>query len=65
MALAFGIIISAMIYMFGSISGTHINPSVIIVLMIGELTIKKEISAQILGAVLASELLKLMFLYQH
>ncbi len=51
--------------MFGSISGTHINPSVIIVLMIGELTIKKEISAQILGAVLASELLKLMFLYQH
>lgn len=51
--------------MFGSISGTHINPSVIIVLMIGELTIKKEVSAQILGAVLASGLFKLMFLYQH
>jgi aquaporin Z len=64
-ALAFGIIISAMIYIFGNISGEHINPSVTIALTIGKLTTKKEalfyISAQILGAVSASGLLKFMF----
>ncbi|MDO5979341.1 MIP/aquaporin family protein [Flavivirga spongiicola] len=64
-ALAFGIIISAMIYIFGNISGTHINPSITIALAIGKLTTKKDaafyISAQILGAILASGLLKFMF----
>lgn len=64
-ALAFGIVISAMIYIFGNISGAHINPSVTIALTIGKLTTKKEaslyISAQILGAVSASGLLKFMF----
>ena len=64
-ALAFGTIISAMIYIFGNISGAHINPSVTIALLIGKLTTTREasfyISAQILGAVLASGLLKLMF----
>jgi aquaporin Z len=64
-ALAFGIIISAMIYIFGNISGAHINPSVTIALVIGKLTSKRDavfyISSQILGAILASGLLKLMF----
>lgn len=64
-AFAFGLIISAMIYVFGNISGTHINPSVTIALLVGKLTTKKEaffyISAQVFGAVLASGLLKLMF----
>jgi len=64
-ALSFGIIISAMIYVFGNISGAHINPSVTIALVIGKLTKKKEaifyISAQIIGAILASGLLKFMF----
>jgi aquaporin Z len=64
-ALAFGIIISVMIYTFGSISGTHINPSVTIALTIGNLISKKEalfyILSQILGAILASGLLKFMF----
>ncbi|EDO28361.1 predicted protein [Nematostella vectensis] len=64
-ALTFGIIISAMIYVFGNISGTHINPSVTIALVIGKLTLKRDalfyILAQILGAILASSLLKFMF----
>ena len=64
-ALTFGIIISAVIYIFGNISGAHINPSVTIALVIGKLTTKREasfyISAQIFGAILASGLLKLMF----
>jgi len=64
-ALAFGIIISAMIYVFGNISGTHINPAVTIALVIGKLTTLKDASfyiiAQILGAILASVLLKFMF----
>ena len=64
-ALTFGIIISAMIYVFGSISGTHINPAVTIALVVGKLTTIKDASfyifAQILGAVLASIILKFMF----
>ncbi|WP_347174299.1 MIP/aquaporin family protein [Polaribacter uvawellassae] len=64
-SLTFGIIVIAMIYIFGSISGTHINPAVTIALLIGKLTSKKEalfyITAQFLGAILASILLKLMF----
>ncbi|MEZ4793157.1 MAG: aquaporin [Gelidibacter sp.] len=64
-ALTFGIIISAMIYVFGTVSGAHINPSVTIALLIGKLTTKKEASfyilAQVFGAILASGLLKLLF----
>lgn len=64
-SLAFGIIVSAMIYVFGNISGSHINPSVTIALTIGKITSKKDASfyiiSQILGAVLASGLLKFMF----
>ncbi|WP_017259290.1 MIP/aquaporin family protein [Pedobacter arcticus] len=64
-ALAFGIIVSAMIYTFGNISGAHINPSVTLALVIGKLTTKREalfyICAQVLGAILASGLLKFMF----
>lgn len=62
---AFGIIVSAMIYVFGNISGSHINPSVTLSLLIGKLTTIKEalfyISAQIAGAFAASGLLKFMF----
>ncbi len=64
-ALTFGIIICAMIYIFGNVSGTHLNPSVTIALLIGRLTTKKEalfyVLAQVFGAILASGLLKLVF----
>jgi len=64
-AFAFGIIVSAMIYVFGNISGAHLNPSVTIALVTGKIISKKDaisyILFQILGAILASVLLKLMF----
>lgn len=64
-ALAFGIIVTAIIYIFGNISGSHINPSVTIALLIGKVLSKKEalryVLAQVLGAILASGLLKLLF----
>lgn len=62
---AFGIIVSAMIYIFGSISGSHINPSVTIALLLGKVIKIKDASfyiiAQVLGAIVASALLKFMF----
>lgn len=64
-ALAFGIIVTAIIYIFGNISGSHINPSVTIALLIAKVISKKEalmyVFAQVLGAILASGLLKLLF----
>lgn len=64
-AFAFGVIVTAMIYVFGTISGAHINPSVTIALTTGKLTSKKEatfyILAQIHGALAASGLLRIIF----
>ncbi len=64
-AAAFGIIITAMIYIFGNISGAHINPAVTIALYFGKKMPRNEvlgyIIAQILGAFLASAILLLMF----
>jgi MIP family channel proteins len=64
-ALAFGIIITAMIYVFGSISGAHLNPSVTIALVIGKRMAQREamfyVIAQIFGAIVASGLLRLLF----
>ena len=62
---AFGIVITGMIYVFGSISGAHINPAVTIALALGKIVPKKEVLgyvvAQILGAFLASALLCFIF----
>ncbi|WP_299158805.1 MIP family channel protein [uncultured Tenacibaculum sp.] len=62
---AFGIVITGMIYVFGSISGAHINPAVTIALAVGKLMPKREVIyyviAQTLGAFLASVLLYFIF----
>ena len=62
---AFGIIVIAVIYIFGNISGAHINPAVTIALMVAKATSKIDalfyILAQISGAFLASLLLRYTF----
>lgn len=64
-ALTFGLIVLVMIYIFGNISGAHINPAVTIAFAIRKDINLKETSFyivfQIIGAILASVLLKIMF----
>ncbi len=63
--IAFGLIVTTMIYVFGPISGAHINPAVTISVAIDEGISKKDavfyIAAQVLGAILASILLRVLF----
>ena len=64
-ALTFGLVVLAMIYSFGDISGAHLNPAV----TIGFATAKRfpwrdvpsYLAAQLIGALAASGLLKLLF----
>lgn len=64
-AITFGLIVTVMIYAFGSISGAHINPAVSIAFSFTDRYNRKDlipyIIAQILGAFLASGVLRYLF----
>lgn len=64
-AITFGLIVMAMIYAFGSISGAHINPAVTIAFSLTDRFDKKDlipyVIAQLIGAFVASGLLKFLF----
>ena len=64
-ALTFGLIVLAMIYCFGDVSGAHMNPAVTISFAVagrsGWRTVPSYIGAQMLGAFAASGLLKFLF----
>lgn len=64
-ALTFGLVVMAMIYAFGDISGAHLNPAVTIAFGIsGRFPAKKipaYIISQLLGAFIASLFLRLLF----
>ena len=64
-ATVWGLVIIALIYAFGDISGTHINPAVTVAFAVDKRFEWKEVPAflgsQLLGAFLASGLLKFLF----
>ncbi len=64
-AITFGLIVAVMIYAFGNISGAHINPAVTIAFSFTDRFNKKHLAgyilAQLVGAFLASGLLKILF----
>ena len=64
-AISFGLVVTVVIYTFGALSGAHINPAVTIGFWLAGLFSKKEvlpyIISQIVGAFLATGLLKLLF----
>ncbi len=64
-AIAFGLIVTTMIYVFGPISGAHINPAVTISFFLKKAISIKDtffyILFQIIGAIIASLLLYILF----
>ena len=64
-AMTFGLIVTALIYAFGDKSGAHFNPAVTIAFSLANLFPAKKILpyivSQIVGALIASLLLKLLF----
>lgn len=64
-AITFGLIVTSMIYAFGDKSGAHFNPAVTIAFSLASLFPKKQILpyivSQIIGAFVASAILKLLF----
>lgn len=65
-ALTFGLVVMAMIYAIGDISGAHINPAVTIGFWIARrfdgIQVLPYLAAQLIGAFAASGLLRLLFL---
>jgi len=65
-AMTFGLIVTVMIYSFGSISGAHINPAVSIAFSLTDRFNRKDlipyIFAQLIGAFIAAGLLRLLFM---
>jgi aquaporin Z len=65
-ALTFGLVVTALIYAFGHISGAHFNPAVSIAFTVMKEFEKRElvpyILAQVIGAILASMTLYLLFI---
>ena len=64
-ALVFGLVVMAMVYAFGHVSGAHINPAVTVALLTKKMIPPQEavayIVAQIVGAIAAAALLKALF----
>ncbi len=64
-ALTFGLVVMAMIYTFGDVSGAHLNPAVTLAFAAGKRFAWKDVpgflAAQIGGACLASGVLRLLF----
>lgn len=64
-AIIFGLIVTAMIYTFGDKSGAHFNPAITIAFSVANLFPQKQILpyivSQIIGAFVASAILKLLF----
>ncbi|MFT4667790.1 MAG: aquaporin NIP [Polaribacter sp.] len=64
-AITFGLIVMAMIFTFGPVSGAHINPAVSIAFSLTDRFDKKELApyiiAQLVGAFMASFVLKFLF----
>ena len=64
-ALTFGLVVLAMIYTFGDISGAHLNPAVTIGFWAAKRLPRREVlpyvGSQLVGAVLASGILRMLF----
>jgi aquaporin NIP len=64
-AITFGLIVAAMIYAVGEVSGAHFNPAVTLSFSLAGLFPRSEVipylTAQLLGAVVASGVLRLLF----